>query len=279
MFLRRPSIYAGPVVATLAAAVLVPQVGSAATTPPPARTGAASVGSGAAGVDTSGPYGSMRRTGSAAVALTFDDGPDPKVTPQLLDLLKQQRVKATFCLTGWRARDHPAIVRRIAAEGHTLCNHSWQHLEDLGKRDVATIRKDLEATTRSIQRAVPGVPVQYFRAPYGNFTARLNATARESGMTPLSWNVDDQSWMSKEYGKGSAMVQHIVGVVQKNTRQGSIVLGHDMAKPWTVTAYRTLLPWLRQRFQLIPLPVHTIRVPSALAERLRARKPVRPANG
>ena len=108
-------------------------------------------------------------------------------------------MKATFCVTGWRARDNPAIIQRIAAEGHTLCNHSWQHLENLGKLDDAAIRKDLEATTRRIQQPAPGVPVRYFRAPYGNFTARLNQIARSLGMTPLSWSVDDQSWASDKY--------------------------------------------------------------------------------
>jgi peptidoglycan/xylan/chitin deacetylase (PgdA/CDA1 family) len=209
----------------------------------------------AAAVDATGPYGSMRRTGSAAVALTFDDGPDPVVTPRLLDLLKSRRVKATFCVVGHRARDNQAIVRRIAAEGHTLCNHSWQHLQNLGRLDEAKIRKDLKATDKWIRRAVPGAQIQYFRAPYGNFTARLNRIARELGMTPLSWNVDDDAYQSARYGRGATMVAHMTKVVKRDTRKGSIVLSHEMAKPWTVTAYRTLLPWLQGRFRLVALPV------------------------
>jgi len=252
----RSSVRASLMVAILVAALLVTQAGTVgAATRLDSRTPVSAVSlAAAAAVDTSGPHGSMRRTGSSAVALTFDDGPDPKVTPKLLDLLKKQKVKATFCVTGWRARDNPAVIRRIVAEGHTLCNHSWQHLENLGKLSDAAIRKDLKATTKRIQQAAPGTPVRYFRAPYGNFTKRLNRIARELGMTPLSWSVDDQSWTSKKHGKGKKMVAHVIAVVKKNTRKGSVVLGHDMAKPWTVTAYKTLLPWLKKRHKLIPLP-------------------------
>ena len=109
-------------------------------------------------------------TQSRSVALTFDDGPDPVNTPRLLDLLRRHRVTATFCLVGHRARDHKDIVRRIVADGHTLCNHSWQHLQDLGKRRSAYLARDLEATNEQIHKAVPGAPIRYFRAPYGNFS-------------------------------------------------------------------------------------------------------------
>src|SRR5690349_14141073 len=79
-----------------------------------------------------GPAGSLMRTGGAAVALTFDDGPDPVQTPRMLDLLKQKRVKATFCVVGQNVAAYPGLVRRIAAEGHTLCNHTWRHSLTLG---------------------------------------------------------------------------------------------------------------------------------------------------
>lgn len=279
MSLRRVPVLAAALTAVLGATILVAQQ-AAADTAPRAAARAAAAGARVAAtapVDTSGPHGSMRLTGSAAVALTFDDGPDPVVTPRLLDLLKEQRVKATFCVVGHRARDNPAIIRRMADEGHTLCNHSWQHLEDLGVRDEATIRKDLTSTSTWIRRAVPGVPIPYFRAPYGNFTARLNTIARDMGMTPLSWSVDDQSWASEKYGKGDELIAHMTGLVKTNTRQGSIILSHEMAKPWTVTAYRSLLPWLTARFELIPLPAPSLRPrPAPLPPRTSA-KPTFPA--
>jgi peptidoglycan/xylan/chitin deacetylase (PgdA/CDA1 family) len=201
-----------------------------------------------------GPDGSVNVTGSSGVALTFDDGPDPDLTPKILDLLGEHGTKATFSLVGWRARDHPEVVHRMAAEGHTLCNHSWQHLMDLGHRPSSYLHWDLSQTTRAIQTAAPDTPVRYFRAPGGNFTPGLVALVRQYGMTPLSWNVDPRDWDSASYGFGEPMVRHIVGTVQANVRPGRIVLSHDCKHPDTITAYATLLPWLKSRYTLIPLP-------------------------
>jgi peptidoglycan/xylan/chitin deacetylase (PgdA/CDA1 family) len=220
---------------------------------PPARSGSPSPPSGRRPVTASGPGGSVKNTGSTAVALTFDDGPDPVNTPRLLDLLKQRGVKATFCLVGFRARDNPDIVRRMVAEGHTLCNHTWQHLMDIAQRDDAYIRHDLQATNEAIHAAVPDAKISYFRAPGGNFTPHLVALAAELGMKSIHWDVDDQTWMTSTYGTGPAMVDHIRYEVQTFTRPGSIVLSHEVKKPHTITAYATLIPWLQQRFTLVAL--------------------------
>lgn len=250
-------------VSLVATATFGTKLAIAATAPSIAdRTATVSGAVNAAAVDRSGPYGSMRRTGSSGVALTFDDGPDKVVTVRLLNLLKKHKVKATFCVVGHRARDNPAIIRRMAKDGHTFCNHSWQHLQNLGKLSDAKIRTDLKATNKWIRKAVPGARIQYFRAPYGNFTARLNRIAVELGMTPLSWLVDDHSYMSPKYGTGKKMIAHIVKRVQTYTRKGSIVLSHEMLKPWTVTAYGTLLPWLKKRFTLVPMPTKRVQPPT-----------------
>ncbi|MFC7479229.1 polysaccharide deacetylase family protein [Luedemannella flava] len=106
--------------------------------------------------DRRGPLGTWTTTGTRTVALTFDDGPDPRWTPAVLALLRRHRVHATFCLIGRNAARHPKLVRAIVAGGHTLCNHTWRHDIDLGRRSPAAIRADLTATTRAIQRAAPG---------------------------------------------------------------------------------------------------------------------------
>ncbi len=204
-----------------------------------------------------GPGGSRLTTGSAGVALTFDDGPDPIGTPRLLALLRQQHVKATFCMIGTRVRAYPALVRQIAADGHTLCNHSWKHLLDLGKRSPDAIRSDLVATMNAIHSAAPGVPVQYFRAPGGNFTVPMVKIAAELGMSSLYWQVDPWDWNTAVYGTGASMINHIIATVEENTRPGSIVLSHDLSRADTTTAYQTLLPWLKARFTLIAMPVGT----------------------
>lgn len=204
-----------------------------------------------------GPGGSLMVTGSAGVALTFDDGPDPINTPKILDLLRECGVKATFCLVGFRARDRPDLVRRIYNEGHTLCNHSWQHLLDLRKHTDAYILHDLSKTNDEIRKIVPGAPIAYFRAPGGNFTTHLVALAGSLGMKSIYWKVDPRDWDAATYGHGSAMVKHITGVIQSQTRPGAIILSHDNGKPDTITAYRALLPWLKARFTLIALPTGT----------------------
>jgi peptidoglycan/xylan/chitin deacetylase (PgdA/CDA1 family) len=172
----------------------------------------------------------------------------------MLDNLSSQGVKATFCLVGSRARSYPDLVRRIVAEGHTLCNHSWQHRLDLATRDPNAIRQDLEMTNDAIHRAVPNVPIKYFRAPGGNFTNQLVRIAQEEGMTSLFWSVDPRDWDNSTYGTGQRMVDHVTSAVNRGVQLGSIVLSHDSGHPETIEAYRRLIPELKARFTLIALP-------------------------
>ena len=193
-----------------------------------------------------GPAGSLRTTGSSAVALTFDDGPWDD-TPAVLDLLAQYHVKATFCMVGRQVATHAALVRRIVAEGHTLCNHTWSHDEMLRSRPTDRISAELQRTTDAIHAVVPGAVVAYFRAPGGNFSPQVVSIAAGMGMTSIYWSVDPQDWR----GPG---VQSIITNVLTYTRPGSIVLLHDGAGPQTVVALRTILPDLVRRYTLIALP-------------------------
>ncbi len=201
-----------------------------------------------------GPAGSVITTGSEAVALTFDDGPWPDYTPQLLDMLKAANVKATFCVIGKQAQAYPDLIRRIYNEGHSLCNHSWRHDLELDQLDDASIRDDLNATNKAIHDAAPMAQIGYFRAPGGNFDDRLAGIVRSMGMTPLYWYVDTRDWESAKYGHGQSMVDNIVTRVERDSRRGAIILSHDKELPDTITAYQTLLPWLTQHYQLIALP-------------------------
>jgi peptidoglycan/xylan/chitin deacetylase (PgdA/CDA1 family) len=201
-----------------------------------------------------GPAGSLMRTGRAGVALTFDDGPDPVQTPRLLDLLKRQHVKATFCLVGSNAAAYPRLVRRIAAEGHTLCNHTWRHSLTLGREKPAVIRADLRRTDKAIRRAVPGARIRYMRAPGGNFTPAFVAVAAELGMKSIYWQVDPKDWEHPEGESAAAHKAKIVHTVKSRVGKGAIVLSHDYRQPETIAAYRKLLPWLRKHYRLIALP-------------------------
>lgn len=201
-------------------------------------------------MEKGGPYGSRRTTGSANVALTFDDGPDPRYTPQALALLRSYHVKATFCLVGQNAHAFPQLVRQIVAEGHTLCNHSWRHDMRLGSRSVSAIRTDLVATDNAIRAAVPGATISYYRQPGGFWTRNVVAVARELGMTPLGWAVDPRDW--RRPGAGI-----IAGRVKAQTVRGSIVLLHDAGgdRSQTMAALGSILPNLTRRFALAALPL------------------------
>ena len=201
-----------------------------------------------------GLFGAMTMTGGGGVALTFDDGPDPTYTPRFLDLLKQMGVHATFCVVGKRAIQTPDLLRRIVAEGHTLCNHSYYHDLGLGKMAIPAMTKDLQDTNDAIHKAIPGYQVRYFRAPGGNFTKVLVDVAASLGMRSLSWAVDPRDWDFPTYGTGQSMVNHIMSVVQSQSRPGVVILSHDLSKPDTLTAYRLLIPWLKARYTLVPMP-------------------------
>lgn len=202
-----------------------------------------------------GPARSLRKTGRAGVALTFDDGPDPVNTPALLDLLKRTHVKATFCLVGRNVAAHPEIVRRIVAEGHTLCNHTWRHSLTLGRQKPSVIRADLQRTNDAIHAAAPGAEIKYMRAPGGNFTPAFVKQAALLGMTSIYWQVDPRDWDHPAGESAAAHQAKVIGTVRKHVSKGAIVLSHDYRQPGTITAYETLIPWLKKRYTLIALPV------------------------
>jgi peptidoglycan-N-acetylglucosamine deacetylase len=208
-----------------------------------------------------GPGHSLRTTGTAAVALTFDDGPDPVQTPRILALLAQYQIKATFCLVGKQAQKHPDVVRQIVAAGHTLCNHTWDHSLTIGKDDPAKIQQDLARTNAAIRAAVPGARIPFFRAPGGNFTDQLVAVAANDQMASLYWEVDPRDWDHPTGEDATKHIDKVVAEVREHVRPGSIVLSHDFNQPDTIAAYAKLLPWLKQNFQIglpgAPVPATT----------------------
>ncbi|GAA0447230.1 hypothetical protein Ade02nite_85320 [Paractinoplanes deccanensis] len=201
-------------------------------------------------VPGAGPGNSLRTTGTQAVSLTFDDGPDPVQTPRILALLDKHDVKAVFCLVGSQVKKHPEIVRQIVDAGHTLCNHTWDHSLTIGKDKPEKIKADLDRTNAAIEAAVPGAEIPFFRAPGGNFTDRLVSVAGSAGMTSLYWEVDPRDWDHPKDETDTQHVDRVVAEVQKNVKPGAIVLSHDFGQPDTIVAYEKLLPWLKANFTL-----------------------------
>jgi len=226
------------------------QGGAAATPSASAPAVKATSAAQAQQVKNGGPGNSLRTTGTTAVALTFDDGPDPVETPKILALLDQYQIKATFCLVGQQVQKHPEIVRQIVDAGHTLCNHTWDHSLTIGKDKPAAIQADLQRTNAAIQAAVPGVPIPFFRAPGGNFTDRLVGVAAADGMTSLYWQVDPADWKHTDDKTDAAHIARVVAAIKKHVKPGSIVLSHDFNQPDTIAAYEKLLPWLTENFTL-----------------------------
>jgi peptidoglycan/xylan/chitin deacetylase (PgdA/CDA1 family) len=199
--------------------------------------------------DKAGPFGSRLTTGTVQVALTFDDGPDPKYTPEVLALLREYDVKATFCLVGEMVVQFPELVREIVDQGHTLCNHTWNHDVALGTKTKAEIRADLVRTNDAIHDAVPEAKISYFRHPGGAWTQAAVDVAKELGMSSLHWTVDTQDWTKP----GAESIEKVLAT---DTSLGSIVLMHDAGgeRDGTVAALKAILPELGKRFALAALP-------------------------
>ena len=131
-----------------------------------------------------------RRPGE--LALTFDDGPNPAWTPRLLETLASHGVRATFFLLGSRAAAEPELVRRIAAAGHLIGNHSWSH-PNLALTARSRIREEL-ARTRSTLEDITGTAIRFFRPPFGARRPAALREARDLGMTPVLWNAMTSDW-------------------------------------------------------------------------------------
>ena len=165
--------------------------------------------------------------------MTFDDGPDPRYTPQVLALLREYDVKATFCVVGENAQDHPDLIQAIVADGHTLCNHSWHHDVTLGNRSADQIRADLLRTNEAIRAAVPDAPIVWYRQPGGAWTYPVVSVAQQLGMTPLHWSVDPSDWQVPGAAKIAATVlsQAEPGVGGAHARRRRGPAGHGGRAP------------------------------------------------
>ncbi|WP_157987878.1 polysaccharide deacetylase family protein [Jiangella endophytica] len=174
------------------------------------------------------------------VALTFDDGPHPEQTPQVLRILRRYDITATFCVVGEMARLYPKLVREIADEGHRLCDHTITHDTSLPDRDPDVIEDEIAGTLDAIEDAVPGVDVPFFRSPGGNFAANVNEIAAEHDQVPLGWSVDPGDWR-----KPGAHAIH--DYVAENVHPGAIVLLHDGGgdRAGTVAALPAIIETLR----------------------------------
>lgn len=170
---------------------------------------------------------------SKKIALTFDDGPHPYYTEQLLDGLKERGVKATFFVLGKHAEQYPELVERMSDEGHLVGNHTYSHMQ-LNQRNSEAFKEELIKTSRLIED-LTGQEVQYVRPPYGTWNKKFE---EELNMFPVLWTIDPLDWSSR----------NVVGIVNKVTnkaKDNSIILMHDEYKT-TVTAALQIIDELKE---------------------------------
>ncbi|MFH8975078.1 polysaccharide deacetylase family protein [Streptomyces sp. NPDC017890] len=237
----------GVTVLAVGASVWTAQAGSV-DGPPPKATAPATPGGDSEPVDATIVHASD--AGARGVNITIDDGPDPAWTPQVLDLLREHGVKATFCVTGIQAQAHPDLVKEVVAAGHRLCNHTVSHDTAMDKKSEAYQSKEILDAERMITEASGGVRSMYYRAPGGAFTPYSRGLAASRGMRPLGWNVD-----TKDFEQPGA--DAIVATVERELPNGPTILFHDAGgdRTQTVEALRRVLPWLKEQGYSFGFPV------------------------
>ncbi|MDR3750150.1 MAG: polysaccharide deacetylase family protein [Terracidiphilus sp.] len=158
------------------------------------------------------------------LALTFDDGPNPKWTPRLLDVLAKHGVKATFFMLGGRAQAEPELVRRVVAEGHLIGNHSWDH-PNLAVTPASKVREELVRTCGTLEE-ITGEKVGYFRPPFGAKRPAVFRIARSLGLRVVTWNAMTSDWSETSVDRIVGELTKKIDGLARRGRAANVVL-HD----------------------------------------------------
>ncbi|WP_326701296.1 polysaccharide deacetylase family protein [Streptomyces sp. NBC_01754] len=218
-----PPAHAGPIAA---AHRLRPMTGQSPArfhpAPPPVRTR---------------PFEEMPELGQDAMVLTFDDGPDPLHTPDILAILRGHQVRAMFFVCGEMADGNRDLLREMADDGHVVGNHSWSH-PLIPRLSRSRIRDELGSTSEVIDRTL-GAPPLWYRAPYGAWNRNSFEIGAAMGMEPMAWTVDSLDWTTPG-------TETVVRRVRQGAGPGVIVLSHDAGgdRSQSVAALRRYLPAL-----------------------------------
>lgn len=178
------------------------------------------------------------------IYLTFDDGPDPRWTPEVLGVLRQYDARGTFFMIGQSAAQHPALIRQVRSAGHKVGDHSWSH-QHLPKMTPDAMKAQMRRSTSAI-----GGEVKCVRPPYGDVNASVKQTIHASGRHVSLWDVDTLDWTKP--GANS-----IANTAISGAHPGAVILMHDGGgeRSQTVAALKTVLNTLSQRgyrFESLP---------------------------
>lgn len=181
-----------------------------------------------AAVERRGPAGPLRRlrcafgsivaTGSDGIVMTFDDGPDPRVTPRVLEVLERHRAGATFFVLLSNARSNPSLVREVLAAGHEVALHGPDHRALTGFGHGRALRRTSAA--KAELEDLLGGPVRWFRPPYGYQSPSTLLATRRAGLVPVLWNATTWDW--KDVSDEQRLAK-----AREGGRPGSILLAHD----------------------------------------------------
>ena len=189
------------------------------------------------------------------VALTFDDGPSPQFTPQILQILDAYGVKATFFVVGNQAKLYPGLIREIAERGHAIGNHTFTHPSDIRELTEAQFLAELVLTSRVVEQSA-GIRPRLFRPPKGRFGSRELRLAESLGYQVVLWSV------SADHHEATTP-QRMAARVIRMVRPGVIILMHDGPLPirWRDVA---ALPLIIE--ELLELGYRFVTVPELLLE-------------
>ncbi|MFH8618873.1 polysaccharide deacetylase family protein [Streptomyces sp. NPDC017979] len=179
--------------------------------------------------------------------LTFDDGPDPNYTPDILTTLRRYGVPAMFFVCGEMVAQQRDLLRQMSEDGHVIGNHTWSH-PLMPSLSAARIRSEMGRTSDAVE-GVLGHPPLWYRAPFGAWNRLSFQVGAELGMEPLGWTVDTLDWT--EPGAGT-----IVSRVLDGAGPGVVVLSHDAGgdRSQSVSALRNYLPKLLDAGYRITVP-------------------------
>ena len=191
-------------------------------------------------------------TDQKRIALTFDDGPDPRFTEDVLNVLNQYNVSGTFFLMGSRAIAYPEIVERINNEGHVIGNHTYFHPNLVKEADIPTLEREVTRTENTLNDIID-YRTSLFRPPYGFLYNELVEKLAEMQYLIIGWSVDSLDWEEDP-------PEVIASNVLDNVHPGAIILMHDGAD-WdgdrtnTIAALRQIIPALqKQGYEFVTVP-------------------------
>jgi peptidoglycan/xylan/chitin deacetylase (PgdA/CDA1 family) len=214
-------------------------------------------------VYTIGPYAwglSLRKviwrgnSRGSRIAITFDDGPDPRYTPRCLEVLKAHSVRATFFVIGEKVKMHPDLVRQIVAQGHDVGSHTWSHQHHWSIGPVKSMQ-DVQKGNAEVAAAIGHTP-GYFRPSYGLMNFFTYWQARRQRQRCVLWSIAGKDWQG---GAGGRTAETIVATVSSSLKNGSIVLLHDsggaQGAPETMLAALPEILSEAKRRGLRPVPI------------------------